>query len=698
MGLGLLLGLIPVLFNHRFFLKDDMEHQFLPMFYHVGRLLRLGEFPTLTLSSWFGSNIVSEFQFALFNPVSLALNAILPSFTDYEAGAAFLACVYYAILAPGCFVLARTFSIERGWASLLALCITSGNFLSYWGASNWFPMFSSFAWFVWAWAFLRLSLRGRRYWLGAALFCYLTITMGFPYTILLLGFVAALHLVEQFRVDRSWVRALLSVMPLGIALLLSALPLLALVGASSVSSRTSTVFNNGFMMPNLADVLQVSAPLHFGFLKLWHGYGPAETPIFYVAWFLAPLAALLDWRSFNWRQPAVLSLLILGGLVVIAFQGPEEFSLLHFLLRWIPFLHLALLLLFALVVTQVGLVWSRYRLMLAGALIGLAHLTSWQLTPGRGRVLLVSLLICVGAFGMLAMLRQRRAAMLGWAGAVTLLLFTATHGLIRQNNAFEDVNFPRYSSAAADALTTDAPPAYEIVLGPAGYGTNPERAAEFVSGYIFFEQGKSRINGYSAIGHQPLTDLLCMPWNGSTCPEAATRLFAIEPETGQPFVDLFRINSIIAHRGEHLETLLPQLGSEWRLAFDGVYTQRYIRELTTMPGSLAWASPGIAAAQTAPATFTQAKLRVANTGAEPGTLVFARAWWPGYRAELNGTPIAVRAVDGIFTAIDIAAGSNGELRLFYAPPLLTAGLIGVALGLILTLTLLLAYRRLVVKG
>ena len=75
LGVALLvavMALIPALRDQRFYLTDDSAAQFLPSWYHLGGLLRAGEFPLLDPTLWAGGNIAAEALFGLWNPVLLA--------------------------------------------------------------------------------------------------------------------------------------------------------------------------------------------------------------------------------------------------------------------------------------------------------------------------------------------------------------------------------------------------------------------------------------------------------------------------------------------------------------------------------------------------------------------------------------------------------------------------------------------------
>lgn len=692
--IGVTVGLVPLLFKHRFYLYDDMENQFVPMFYHIGRLLRAGEFPILTLNAWIGSNIAAEFQYAIFNPFSMMLYWILPSIADHAAGAAFLASAYYAVLASGTWMLARSYGIALRWAWLVALVMAMNNFLSYWAASNWFPILSSAAWLVWAWAFLRLAHQSRLAWALAVLFCYLTITAGFPHAVMMLVLVSLLVASERAAEAHS-VRPALGILAIPlVAILLSAIALLALTSAGEVSTRNTTIVNTDFLTPNLRDVLQLSAPLHFGMMRIYGGFRQVTTPIFYLAWFVLPLLALIDWKRFQWRQPAIVSLLVLGGLVIWAIQGPTNLKGVRFFLRWLPYLHLSIILLLFVAVTQAGFTLSRNRIIVAVATLIFSSLLSSQVTPQFARFHLAFGAASIVAFAIFLALHRVRPAMSALVlGASAAIYFAATHAKIVDNWNFSDPNSLVGGVSGAKGLTAAAPRTNGVIISN-GIEIRPLSAAgEFQTGLGFLETGRSYVNGYTGVGHRPLTSLLCSGWASQTCPAAGSRIAAIEPETGKPFLDLMRIDRLIVQKGAHRDALPEEIANQWRLERDGKMTQRFVRELQTLPGTLAWLSPGVSVSHPGPATIRFERLTVKASATAAGKIVFSRLWWPGYRAELNGAPVPVHAVSGIFVAVDVPPGAQGQVELSYRLPRLGLGLSVTAFALLLALVLLLLHPR-----
>jgi hypothetical protein len=270
----------------------------------------------------------------------------------------------------------------------------------------------------------------------------------------------------------------------------------------------------------------------------------------------------------------------------------------------------------------------------------------------------------------------------------------STHLIYRENKNFGSVGHPALASAAVNTNPDQAPAAYSLFLGLAAYDADPVRMSEYLTGYIFLEAGQQMINGYSGVGHKHFSRLICMDWNGSTCPEAPGRLFETEPGTGARYVDLFRINRIIAQKGRDLDALLPHLTPEWRQEFDGTFSRRFVRDIPAMPATVAWHAPALTLNTPEPATVRRADLSVSNTGTQPAPLVFARLWWPGYSATLDGKELPVRALSGIFVTVDVPAGASGQIVLSFAPPHLVLSWIVTLLGFAIACVVLWLHPRL----
>ncbi|HZX98775.1 MAG TPA: hypothetical protein VFE92_04690 [Dermatophilaceae bacterium] len=108
-------------------------------------------------------------------------------------------------------------------------------------------------------------------------------------------------------------------------------------------------------------------------------------------------------------------------------------------------------------------------------------------------------------------------------------------------------------------------------------------------------------------------------------------------------------------------------------------------------------SPGVTVTHAAPSSDTAEAMTV--TSPSGGSVVFSRLWWPGYTAKLDGRPVPVDSVKGVFVTVRLPAGTrSARLDLSYRPPGTRFGLIlakgGAALmTALLTLELILWRRR-----
>jgi uncharacterized membrane protein YfhO len=89
-------------------------------------------------------------------------------------------------------------------------------------------------------------------------------------------------------------------------------------------------------------------------------------------------------------------------------------------------------------------------------------------------------------------------------------------------------------------------------------------------------------------------------------------------------------------------------------------------------------------------------VRVSFVAARPGQLVLHDTFYPGWKAELDGQEVPIRAANGAFRAVAVPAGRH-EVRFSYRPASVYAGatlsLIGVLAVLALAGVSLVRSRR-----
>lgn len=403
-GYGLGIALLPLLAGPGKYFTDDMESQFVPALYAIGATLRAeGAVPLFTAQTWFGGSLAAEFQYGLFNPVLLLAYALLPGFATLTGAAAFLGAVFTALLSAGGFLLARALRIAPPLCHAAGFAIASNGFLYYWLATSWLPAFTSVAFMLWAMAFLVGAHRGAGGFLATGAGVYLTVTAGWPQTVLVLGLFVACHcaalaLTGRWR-DAAW-PALAAALGVGAA----AVALLPLFGMAEVAQRLSGVVAGGAMVPDLGDVLAVSQPFHFGYLMHFDGYSALPAPMFHAAWFVLPVACLLAWGRVPWRDPTLRTLLAFTALTLLATQGPSQFGPLRWPVRFLPYFQVGLVLLTLLMVARAGFapLDAVRRRLLAGAVL-VSTLLAWQSVPSPFFVALLSgLLLGLATAALLA--------------------------------------------------------------------------------------------------------------------------------------------------------------------------------------------------------------------------------------------------------------------------------------------------------
>lgn len=689
---GMLLAAVPLLHDRAAYFRDDMETQFVPTIVAIGHTIwTAGEVPLLTLLTWAAGNLAVEFQYGIFNPVLLSLYAVLPAFPTQDVAAAFLCVTLTGMLTAGGFALGRALGLPVTLSHAAAASIGGSAFLYYWYAVSWFAGFTSTVFAVWAMAFL-LRAHGRRAaYAGAVLAVFLTGTAGGPQALVALGAFTAAWLACLWRAE-GWRPAIdaASAAILGVAA--SAIAAAPLIGAGEVVNKSTAIGNSGLLVVNLRDVLTLSSPFHFGvFAFQTTTVSLVEVPIFFVAWYVVPLLPLMDWRRVRWSDPRVGALIGFVAMMLIATQGPSQLAWMRYPIKYLPYFQIGIVALFLLLLHQAGFAPpSRRRAAVMGAALAVSALSSLQSAPAMP-LLHLSVAMLAGMAGLILQRdlaeRPRRLGILLWASSwvVAAALRAAIPGpILPDGGAFPSFGVPR--EIAARMPLTAVPAGYDYVVGDGVAPNSPTDLLRDVPlGQTGLAQGRPMVNGYSPVGHRALTGLMCVAHTaGWLCPETIGGIIAEDPESGARFADLLRVGRIIAERGRRLDDAEARLGPPWRevarTRFAGIFERALPN--AALPGSLAWPVSGYHAEPVGSASARHEAWRLLERDPAVTTLIFARLYWPGYTATLDGAPLPVRAHGGVFVAVDLPPGApGGELVLRFTPAGLREGAVvsGVAI-------------------
>jgi hypothetical protein len=199
------------------------------------------------------------------------------------------------------------------------------------------------------------------------------------------------------------------------------------------------------------------------------------------------------------------------------------------------------------------------------------------------------------------------------------------------------------------------------------------------------------------------------PWFGSVTRPGSTSLFA-----GVPFINgytpvgpagIARLLDLGTHG--HInpprtaEVVLPEAGPDGLLAklgIDGIIVARDVALLQDLPGNWKWvhgswegdvwhrdvdlphvrALPGERFADASVKIIENSRQRVvaevsSSDVTRPVLLAFSRAYFPGYRATLNGERVPVTSLEGLAPTLELPAGRSGRVELIYRPRAVTLG-------------------------
>src|SRR5438477_10786756 len=172
------------------FWNDDYQLSILPVFADVARSWSEGNLPLLSPSSWVCSNLAGEFQYGTFSIfVNAAVILIWKFPLTFPQQAAALSITHLFALAVGAFLLARDRKFSVPLSIFVALVAALNGWIICWVATDWFGALGAFIWLPWAWWGAERALQPKRTkwrFLWSALFVYLVVTGGFPYTVVML--------------------------------------------------------------------------------------------------------------------------------------------------------------------------------------------------------------------------------------------------------------------------------------------------------------------------------------------------------------------------------------------------------------------------------------------------------------------------------------------------------------------------------
>lgn len=695
-GLGAaLVAAVPLLHSPLFFYTDDYQTYFMPAFREIARLIAAGELPFITDRLWQGGAFLSEYQLAVLNPVSLGLCVMIARIEDAAAAAAVFSLVHLGLFAGGVYVLCRALGCRPRHGVLAALIAPTSDWLFYWGASNWVVAAVSMAWLPWALGFLVLVTRHAGWFVPAALAVALFLTSGWPFGLLALAIAVAVASLTTLGSGAgpfapARLRAYGALLAGG---LLAAPAILPLFPYLAFSERPFDAFK---WQGDLAALGGIGLPY---FVTQWRAFDSMPQvvwmPMVYVAWFIPVLLFNAGWRQML-QNPVERTLLALaasfGLLSMLPYVG-------HFrwMFRLFLYYDLCLIVLAAVLCTRQKADAAPWRLRPTLAALAYPLLLAVVTVPALWPWYLAATAAVAGLIA--ASLLARRFGPGAW---LALAVASNVAIVLAVNAAYLRGGYPSYPNrwvspfSLAGAETVDRPVRRLALFSPFGY-QDPGAAfwRDLMPGNTPLFANVISINGYSPFTFRSYRDAFCFVHLAAfRCDDVVSRITRPTGFPQQSLLDLMRIEEVVVQDAAVAAAFRATAGGGWAADPTPSGATRFTRRLQGLPDPVSWISPGLAVTTPSASSPRRVSLDLRNEGGAMGRIVLARAWYPGWRATLDGTALNVAAVDGILLSAEIPPGRSGRLSFEYWPANFWPGLWLAAAGLGLMLVMLLrALRR-----
>ena len=690
-GLGYLLILLR---NRQFFLQDDSEAGAIPNWLYIGDRLHRGEVPILTPDAWMSGNWTVEGQNGLWNPVQLAIYYVAPMVDRLDLLAAGVKGCFALVLALGVYRVALAYGARPSWAAVVGAAMPFSGWVLYYDSATWVTSLFGLAWTTQAWASGIRYARGKSGPVPVFVFTYLALSIGYVHSAIGMALVSLCVLVGEGTRARSWVPAA-KVAAVAIAAALCGLVtfLPGYLTASVTWRVMGGAVNTNMLTAPWSETLNAAIPTALPAIQGFSGQ-VQQAPVSYIAWFILPVLAFVDWGRARRLVRQLTGPLMLLVIMLVFTAGPSNLGPIRWPARLLPLLAAVVLVLVGVLVSRAtSLVAWRRKAVIATALAAISVLRSGSAFPrGIFEFALWGLVLLVVSALVISLGRRFGGTVATGAVLVSILaVLWVQVGAFPSNLGVSQWHMPVSRSDAKAHF-----PHYQGVtlqLGQRAPVKTPADAEATWRSLVFGNYprtlGLDYVNSYTAIGHQKFSSLLCIRWEGGTCQNAQKYLFATEPTTGLTYADLMGLDRVVLIR--HAFPHAPSQGAPdgWQFVRGGD-PLAWILERTTprpaQPGRVV-ASPGVTVTDAAPSSDTEESMSVASPSG--GSVVFSRLLWPGYTATLDGRPVPVDSVKGVFVSVRLPAGTNtARLALSFRPPGTTLGLLLAGVGAALVTGLL----------
>lgn len=663
-----------LLADPRHFYTDDTEAQYVPMWQLLGSELREGRFPALVPWEWMAGNYSLE-EAAIYNPPQLLVYLLAPSVDNLAVYATVVKLVFAIIAALGVYRICLAYGAKPAWGAVAGVAFPLSGWFLFFDQASWFTSQTGTAWLLHAWASAVLYARGRSGPVPVFVFLWLALTIQYVFPAVEAGLMMAAVIAGEYIYQQHWAVVRRLVLVSGCAALAALVANLPLLLSSQVTWRgDARIRNEPFLTVPWSESLNASLPSTTPAFHAWWGY-VQPLPMVYVAWFLIPALAFIDWKAARHSVREFSGMALFAGGMLMWTAGPGAVGPLRWPARVLPMVAIGLLVLVCVLLSRHGTFASSRRRAIAGlALTGILFVRSFSAAPELilRHLLAVATVVGVGA-GVLWLARNRGAALA--SALIIVAMFPIAFAQVKAAPSTPmSYNFPERRSTMTDAFPRF--PGLTLQLADRAILRPEDKSVERAWGSLAIGSyaknlGQQYVNGYTPVGHAAFSGLLCIAWDGSTCPDAYRRVFTAEPSTGRTIADLMKVDRVVLHVAQYPGIDANPAPEGWKWVEQPGH-EEYIRVLEREGGLASIVNGAIADTRGVSAVSTMVdgvSARARVTSADGGRIVFNRLAWPGYRITLNGRELDHTEIAGTFLAVDIPAGtSEADLEVSWMPP------------------------------
>ena len=670
--------------NPTFFFKHDTEAGAIPNWVAIGDALREGRWPLLWPEEWMSGNFFVESQGGLLNPIQWGVSVIASLVADELLFATVLKLVFAVLLATGTFRVARTYGADRYWATAVGAAVPFAGWVLYYDQASWVTALTSMAWIMHAWASIVQYARGTTLPVGAFVWLFLGLSIGYAPAVVIAAVLVGCVALGEYAVARSWRPALLVALVGSAGAISVTLTYLPALLSSEVTWRVTSeasILNDNTLTAPWSESLNLSLPSVVPAIQGW-GAEVQSWPVVYVAWFVLPLLAFVDWGA-AWSDVRRLvgpAAFLASTLLLTA--GPSQVGAFRWPARWLPYTAAAVLVLAAILYSRyLSFDKLRTRAAAAGAIVAVSVVRAASSNPDLlRRHVVLGLALALGTAALLASTRRW-----GSRAALVVVLASVIPVVAIQTSRYPYVGgwgLPTNRVDAREAFLPDAGLTFQVgdIDQVVGEDRTKDRAWTELAFFSYPRLlAQSYVANYANVGHAAFGEQLCIRYDGSTCPEALERIFETVPGTDLSYADHMAVDRVVVQRALRPDARESSPPPGWRWAAPNTYTDVLLRDepLNRTPGAPSLLD-GVTIEQE---QVSDLGYRAMVSAPDGGRVVFSRLSWPGYSATLDGDPLPVSAVDDMFVSVQVPARTEAaSLALAYRPPGLAAGLAGLALG------------------